>query len=88
MNATTKPMPETFAVTADNLELPRGSEFTVEPGPVETGELAMIRIGKLDTISRYYADVAGLDWIVQPGLLTQVVGKTPVNIVGRVALIK
>lgn len=86
MNATTQTMPdaETYTIVADKLELPHGAEFTVEPGPVETGQLAMVRIGKLDTIGRYYYDVAGFDWIIQPGLITQVVDETPVRVVSPI----
>jgi hypothetical protein len=74
-------------VTTDNLELPRGAEFIVEPGPVENGQLAMIEIGDLETVGRYYAGVADADCIVQPGLLTLITGKTPVRILGPIALI-
>jgi hypothetical protein len=48
----------------------------------------MIRISKLLTVGRYYPDIEGFDWIVQPGLLIQVVGETPVQVVGPVALIE
>jgi hypothetical protein len=77
-----------YIVTGDALELPRGAEFNVEPGPVEAGRLAMIEIGRRATVGRYYPNVAGADWIVQPGLLIRVTGKTPVRIVGPVALIE
>jgi hypothetical protein len=90
MNAITRNAQDTITgtVVAENLELSKGSSFAVEPGPVENGELAMIKIGKLDTIGRYYPNVEGVDWIVQPGLLIQVDGKTPVQVVGPVALIE
>jgi len=88
MNANTLPAPaarpdaRNYNVTTDKLELPRGTKFNVAPGPVEAGQLAMIEIGGMETVGRYYSDVAGADWIVQPGLLIQVTGNTPVQVVG------
>jgi hypothetical protein len=76
------PAGETYTVVAGNLELPPGTRFNVEPGPVEAGQLAMIAIGTRPTLGRHYPAIAGADWIVQPGLLIQVAGKTPVRVVG------
>ena len=78
------PAGETCTVVTDNVELPRGTDFAVTPGPVEFGQLAMIEIGELQTVGRYYRNVAGTDWIIQPGLLIQVTGKKSVRIVGPV----
>jgi hypothetical protein len=78
---------QTYTVVTDKLELPRGAEFNVEPGPVETAELALVRIGEFETVGRYYHDIAGCDWIIQPGLLIQVVGNVPVQVVGPVLLV-
>jgi len=74
-----------FTVVANNLELPSGARFTYQPRfPIETGALCLLSIGGLLTIGRYYHDIAGFDWIVQPGLLIQVAGKSIVEIWGQV----
>jgi len=77
-------MTNTYEIITDNLALPRGARFDVEPGPIEAGQLAMIEIGDRQTIGRYYPDVAGCDWITQPDLIIQVDGKIPVSVVGPV----
>lgn len=81
MTATTATQ-DAYTVINENLELAKGSRFTVEPGPVEDGALAMIRVGKLNTVGRWFAGIAGAAWIVQPGRFIRVT--TPVQVVGRV----
>src|SRR5262245_39462300 len=74
-----------LTVVSTNLELPKGARFTYRPRlPIETGALCLLSIGNLLTIGRYYRDIAGFDWIVQPGLLIQIVGKVVVKIWGLV----
>lgn len=65
-----------YVVTAKNLALPYGARITYEPRfPLETGAFYLLTIDRLLTIGRYYHNIAGSDWIVQPGLIIQVVGK-------------
>lgn len=74
-----------YTIMSKYLELPYGSRFTYHClYPIETGELCLLRIGSLKTVGRYYKDVAGFDWIIQPGRILRVIGKVIVEILGLV----
>jgi len=77
--SSTKTLTASYTVTGDGLELPRGTRFAVEPGPVEPGRLALIRVGKRLIIGRYYPDIAA---IIQPGRLIR--GAAGAQVVGAV----
>lgn len=76
----------TYTITSNKTELPKGANFSVTPGPVAKGDLALFEIGesKRLTFGRWFPDVAGIDWIVQPSQLIMCDSETPVRIVGAV----
>jgi len=74
-----------FTVVTRDLETPYGARITYQPQfPIETGALYLLSIGDLLTVGRYYCDVAGCDWIIQPGLLIRVADSINVEIWGLV----
>jgi hypothetical protein len=72
-----------YVVVSDRLELPKGRRFTTLAG-VEAGQLALISLEGWLIAGRFYADVAGCDWLVLPGLLIEMTGKLSYRVVGRV----
>jgi hypothetical protein len=74
-----------FTVTARHLALPYGTRFKCRSRfPIETGATCLLTIGRRLTIGGYYPNVAGSDWIVQPGLIIKVKGKVNIEIWGVV----
>jgi hypothetical protein len=74
-----------FTVTSKNLTLPYGTRFKCRPRfPIQTDALYLLTINQLLTIGRYYRDIDGREWIVQPGLLIQVSDEFDVEIWGEV----
>jgi hypothetical protein len=77
-----------FTVVANNLALPRGTRFTYRPRfPIETGATYLLTVGRRLTIVDYYQDIAGFDWIVQPGRMIKVTGEVNIEIWGLVELL-
>jgi hypothetical protein len=82
-----------YRVITDKAELPQGTRFDAEPVPVKPGDLALFEInkpsGKLQIIGRWFPDVAGCDWIIQPSRWIQFVSSgidaSPLRIIGKVA---
>jgi len=74
----------TYVVASSALELDRGSHFTTLPIAVRPGDLCLFSIGDFLIVGRHYPDVNGSDWIIIPGYLIRITGKTPVRIVGLV----
>lgn len=72
-----------FTVVAHNLEFPYGTRCTYKPCfPLREGRLYLLTVGALLTIGRYYRDIAGCDWIIQPDLIIRVDGRVVVEIWG------
>jgi hypothetical protein len=72
-----------YIVTCDKLELPRGTSFTVIPGPVESGALVMFQMGRRRAIGRWL-NVNGFDFILLPDYLLAC--EIPLRIYGRVVV--
>jgi hypothetical protein len=74
-----------YRVSSDQLELPQGCEFkTMSIVPIKDGSLVLLSVGGALTVARWYYDVAGRDWAVQPGRLIGVAGQVSVRILGVV----
>lgn len=65
--------------------MPPGARFTYKPKlPLEDGALYFLSVNGLLTLGRYHQDLAGCDWIIQPGLIFQVANENEVEIWGLV----
>jgi hypothetical protein len=58
--------PRSYRVTSTYAELSPGSRFNVRPGPVKSGQLCLFEVRNHLIVGRWYADVGGCDWIIQP----------------------
>ena len=78
-----------FTIIAHNLELPYGTRHTYKPTlPLETGALYLLTIGDLLTVGRYYRDIDGFDWIIQPSKIIHVDSGITVEIWGLIVPLK
>jgi hypothetical protein len=76
-----------YRVTSDQCELPKGSVVYIVPGEVQPGQLAMFELrGDPEFLltGRWFPNVAGHNWIVQPGRLVCDTGSIQIRILGAV----
>jgi len=78
-----------YRVVSEDTELPPGLYFfTVPEHPIEGGSLLLFsigdRCGENLIVGRWIPDVAGYDWIVQPGRLIRITRDIILWIIGRV----
>jgi hypothetical protein len=71
-------------VTSDHCELTRGSKFGVKTGPVKTGQLCLFKVRKHLIVGRWFPDIEGGDWIIQPSRWIHCSG-ADLRLVGAVA---
>lgn len=50
-----------YEITTPNLELPQGTRFTIDGGPVEMASLCLFKVGANFVLGRWISDV-----IIQP----------------------
>ena len=78
-----------YRIISEDTELPPGAYFfTVPEFPLEEGELVLFSIGSQCgenlIVGRWYPDVCGSDWIMQPGRLIRITRDIIFWIIGRI----
>jgi len=74
-----------YRIKSERTELPLGATFSVIPVAVASGDLICTEVSGRIIVGRWLPDIAGFDWILQPGRLIRVTGRVPFRILGVMA---
>jgi len=73
-----------YVVTSSRCELKRGQKFSIKRGPIRNGQLVLARVGRFHVLARFYADVAGCDFLIQPSRWIRISNPADVQLLGAV----
>lgn len=75
----------TYRITSDKTELPKGSRVYVIPAQPQPGQLVMIKGGH---VGRWLPNIAGHNWLRQPGRFIAGIETDPLIVLGVVILVE
>ncbi len=78
-------MPEYYVTISTTVEISRCSLFTLTDTALQCGALILASINNHLIIGRWFPQLAGVSWILQPGRIIRITGAAAVKIIGILA---